>query len=405
MAGILEGIRVVEMGHVIAVPAAGATFADWGAEVIKVEPLTGELLRGWTRTAGVSRVLRFYYGDVNWNFLLHNRNKKSLAVDLKREPGRAILYKLVQESDIFLSNYELAALKSLKLEYETLSQLNPRIVYGVLTGYGTAGPDKDERGFDYAAAWARAGTMSVIGEQGAPPPPQRGGMLDRVTAAQIVAGTLAAIIHRDKTGKGQQLEFSLYHTGVWTIAEDIQSALVGTPFPRQDRTRAHNPLWNTYRAEDDRWFQLVMARPDSWPGFCKAMEITELENDPRFDTAEMRQQHCEELVRILDEIFATRTGDEWERLFRENDFIYGRVQSLTEVTTDPQATANDFFAELDHPVGGPMKLVNTPVKFCQDPASVRAPAPELGQHTEEILLDLGYNWEDISQLKEQEVIL
>ena len=247
--------------------------------------------------------------------------------------------------------------------------------------------------------------MSVIGEQGAPPPPQRGGMLDRVTAAHIVAGTLAAIIHRDKTGKGQQLEFSLYHTGVWTIAEDIQSALVGTPFPRQDRTRAHNPLWNTYRAKDDRWFQLVMARPDSWPGFCKAMEITELENDPRFDTVETREQHCEELIRILDKIFATRTGDEWERLFRENDFIYGRVQSLTEVTTDPQAIANDFFAELDHPVGGPMKLVNTPVKFCQDPASVRAPAPELGQHTEEILLDLGYSWEDISQLKEQGVIL
>lgn len=388
------------MGHVVAIPAAGATLADWGAEVIKVEPLTGEMYRGLVRSQAVDTP------PVNWRIQLLNRNKRGLALDLKQKSGRDILYQLVQKADVFMSNYELSSLKKLKMDYATLSKINPRLIYGVLTGYGSVGPDKDERGFDYAAAWARSGIMHLMAEPEGIPIPQRGGMMDRVVASHAVAGILAALLHREKTGKGQELEFSLYHTGVWTLAEDIQAALAGFPLGRHDRTRAGNPLWNSYRAGDDRWFWLAMLQSDpSWPDFCRAIERPELENDPRFNSRETRSENCEELIRILDEVLASRNRQEWEKRFRENNCIYGRVETPVEVITDPQAVANGFFAEIHHPAVGEMKLVATPVKFRQNPASVRTPAPEVGQHTEEILLDLGYSWDDIARLKEQGVIL
>jgi len=217
---------------------------------------------------------------------------------------------------------------------------------------------------------------------------------------------LAALLYREKTGKGQKLEFSLYHSGVWTLATDIQGALMGQPLLKNDRTKELNPLYNTYRTKNDRWLLLVMLRSSiHWPHFCRAMGRPELENDPRFNTSEAREQHCKELIRILDEVFASRDMEEWEKHLRQNNCIYGRIQTPAEVTVDPQALANDFFTEIHHPIGGEIKLVTTPVNFFQNPASIRTPAPELGQHTEETLLDLGYSCDDIAQLKEQEVIL
>jgi len=400
MGGVLEGVRVLDMGHVVAVPAAGATMADWGADVLKIEPLTGEMARGL-----IGRLIEMSGSDFNWYIQLLNRNKKGLALDLKTGSGRDILYKLVERSDVFMSNYEVSTLMKLKADYDTLRQINPRLIYGVLTGYGTVGPDKDERGFDYAAAWARSGAQHMIGEPGSIPAPQRGGMMDRVVGAHIVAGVSAALFHREKTGKGQKLEFSLYHTGVWTLAEDIQPALVGTPLSKHEHAKAGNPLWNNYRTKDDRWFWLAMLQSEpSWPDFCRTIGRPDLENAPRFNSMEARAENCEELIRIIDEILASKTMKQWERIFRKNNIIYGRVATPLEVTTDPQALANGFFADLHHPATD-VKVVTTPVKFSQNPASVRAPAPEIGQHTEEVLLDLGYSWEDIAQLKERGVIL
>ena len=407
MAGVLEGIRVLDMGHVVAVPAAGATLADWGADVLKIEPLTGEMARGVRRRRRVDKEP----GDeedipqINSYVQLLNRNKRGLAVNLKTEPGRDILYKLVREYDVFMSNYEASALKNLKVDYESLSKINPRLVYGILTGYGTVGPDRNERGFDYAAAWARSGAMYMMGEPGCIPPPQRGGMMDRVVGAHIVGGIAAALLHRERTGEGQKLEFSLYHAGVWTLAEDIQPALMGTPLPKHERAKSPNPLWNSYRTKDDKWFWLAMLQPDlSWHDFCQAIERPELENDPKFMSREARTANCEELIHIIDEILITRTRKQWERIFRKHNVIYGRVASPTEVVNDPQAEANGFFPDLHHP-DFEMRIVATPVKFCQNPASVRGPAPEIGQHNEEVLLELGYDWENISELKEQGVIL
>ncbi len=406
MSGVLEGLRVVSMEHMEAIPVATLWMADWGAEVIKIEPPTGDMFRWTTRTHGTSPSIEPGSSDITWSFQLLNRNKKSMAINLKTVPGREILYKLIEKADIFTSNYESGALKNLKADYDTLSKINPGLIYATISGYGTAGPDCDQRGFDHAAGWARSGMQYSIGEPGSIPSRLPAGMIDRGMAApQLLSGIMAALFHREKTGEGQKLEVSLFHSGVWSMALIIQNDLVGTPMPKGNRTRAQNPLYNVYRTSDDRWLQLSMIQPDpSWPAFCRAIERPELENDPRFNTAEARGQNCEELIRIIDEVLATRTQKEWDERCREYDLIYSRVQSTSEVINDPQALANNFFVDLPHPAGQ-VKVVATPVKFHQNPASVRTPAPKIGQDNEFILNDMGYSEEDIVRLKRQGAIL
>ena len=401
MAGILEGIKVISMGQIVAIPAASSVMADWGADVIKLEPLTGEMHRGLQRAQGVDNT-----GQINWILQVLNRNSKGLAIDLKKEQGRDVVYKLVQKTDIFLSNYERNSIRRLGLDYTTLSQINPRLIYGFVSGYGPVGPDKDERGYDYTAGWARSGMMYMIGEPGTPPAPQRAGMIDSAAAAHLVGGICAALLKRDQTGRGQEMEISLFHTAAWALCMDIQISMGGRVPVKHDRTKAENPLWNTYRTKDDRWFWLAMLQPDpAWPGFCQAIDKPELETDSRFNTIDARRQNCTDLIHIIEKVLATRTMSDWETLFRKYNCIYGRVQTPMEVTTDPQALANDFFADVDYPGQGSIKLLTSPLIFRDYPATIRTRAPELGEHTEEILLDLGYTWDEIGRLKEQGVIL
>ncbi len=400
MPGVLEGIKVLSMGQIVAIPAASSTMADWGAEVIKLEPLTGEMHRGLKRAQSVDT------GKINWVMQVLNRNKKGIAIDLSQEAGREIVYKLVQESDVFMSNYKRSSVKKLKLDYDTFHRINPRLIYAFVSGYGAVGPDRDERGYDFTAGWARSGMMDLIGEPGTPPAPQRVGMIDSVAGAHIVSAVCAALLEREKTGRGQEIEVSLYHAAVWSLAVDIQGTLAGNEPVKHDRTKAQNPVWNSYQTSDNRWFWLAMLQSDpAWPGFCRAIEKPELENDPRFDDLESRRENCEELIRIIESVLATKTMAEWEERFKENNCMYGRVQTPVEVTNDPQALANDFFVEVEHPGAGKIKLVTTPVKFSDNPASLRTTCPELGQHNEEIILELGYNWDDIARFKEQGVIL
>ncbi|MDD4858986.1 MAG: CoA transferase [Dehalococcoidales bacterium] len=406
MAGILEGVKVLEMGHVVVVPAAAATMGDWGADVLKVEPLTGDMARGFKSIEKVSPYIRKNGAEISWYFTYLNRNKRSIALNLKSPAGREVFDKLIMTYDVFMSNYQVSSLERMNLDYATLSKINPRLIYSIVTGYGSKGPDKDERGFDHTAAWARSGIQHALAEPGVPPPMERGGMMDRVTGAHELSGIMAALYYREKTGKGQALEVSLYHAAVWTVSEDIQAALLGTPLPQKDRTKAENPLFNYYRTKEGRYFQLAMLQSDvQWPGFCQAIGRTEWQNDPRFKDMDIRGVNSRELIKMLDEIFITKTRPEWEQLFKTNDCIYGRIEKPDEVVQDPQAFANDFFGEVQHPAIGPIKLVNTPVRFTQNPGSLRLPAPEVGQHTEEVLLEFGYNWDDIGKLKEQGVIL
>jgi crotonobetainyl-CoA:carnitine CoA-transferase CaiB-like acyl-CoA transferase len=400
LSGVLEGIKVLSMGQVVAIPAASSVLADWGAEVIKLEPLQGEQSRG-TMRVGNADLTR-----INWIIQVLNRNQKGLAVDLKQPEGQAVVHQLIQKCDVFLSNYEISAIRKLKLDYATLSQINPRLVYAVISGYGPVGPDKDERGYDFSAGWARSGMMYLIGEEGQAPVPPRPGLVDSISGSYVVAGVLAALLKRSQTGHGQEIDVSLYHTAVWTIAIDSQLALSGATPQKFNHARTNNPLWNNYRTKDNRWFWLAMLAPDpTWPDFCLALEHPEWKNDPRFDTMEHRAENNQEMVRLIDTILATRTMAEWEERFRAYKVIYGRVQSPAEVVADPQAAAGNFAAEVEIPGAGMRKMVTTPVDFHETPASIRSPAPEIGQHTEEILLDLGYDWQEIATLKEKRVIL
>jgi crotonobetainyl-CoA:carnitine CoA-transferase CaiB-like acyl-CoA transferase len=406
MAGVLEGLKVIAMEHMEAIPVASLWMADWGADVIKLEPLTGDMFRGLKGAHGMTTEIELSGVMVNWTFQLFNRNKKSVAVNLKTEEGAELLNKLVEQADVFMSNYELDSLKKLKADYRTLSKINPGLVYATISGYGSEGPDSWQRGFDHAAGWARTGMQYMIGEPGSAPPRLRGGMIDRgVAAPHCLAGILAALLHKEKTGKGQELEVSLFHSGIWTLALDIEASLVGITAIKDDRTKAKNPLYNVYRCGDNRWFQMSMLQSDPvWPGFCRAIEKPELENDPRFSSMEAREDNCEELIRIIDEKMATADSDKWEQAFKDNDLIYAKVQSPTEVSTDPQAIANNIYTDLPHPQGS-FKTINTPVKFKQNPAEIKTSAPEVGQDTELTLIEMGYDWEQIARLKEKGVIL
>ena len=406
MSGVLEGVKVVSMELMEATPAASVWLADWGADVIKLEPLTGDQFRGTPGVrAGATWVDLRGGVRVNPRFQLLNRNKRSIAVDLKQQIGKEVAYRLVKQADVFMSNNELGALDKLQMDFETLRRINPRIIYAFVNAYGTEGPDKDGPGYDRVSAWARAGFQYAIGEPGSVPPSQRSGMMDRTVASHLVAGVLAALLHRERTGEGQKLGISLYHSAVWTLGGDIQMALTGKPLPKDDRTKAANPLWSSFCCGDGRWLCLGMLRPDPyWGRFCEAIGRPDLEHDPRFSDSDKRTQNCQELVRILDELFATKDVADWEERCREYDLIYSRVQSPTEVTTDAQALANEFFVDLRHPAG-PMQLIASPVKFFQNPASVRSPAPEIGQNTEEILADIGYGHEEIALMKDRKIIL
>lgn len=405
MSGLLEGLRVVAMEHMEAIPAASVWLADWGAEVIKVEPLTGDMWRGTARAQGQSTGVQVGVANIQYTFQILNRNKKSLAIDLKSDAGKEAMYKLVKGTDIFMTNYEAAALKNLKMTYDVFSQINPGIIYCFFSGYGTKGPLKDEGGYDRVAAWARAGFQYLIGEPGSVPPMQRGGMMDRTAAPHAVAAVMAALVHKLKTGEGQQIEINLYHSAVWTLALDIAGALIGRPMAQLPRTEQQNPLWNFYRCKDGRWISLGMLRSDRyWSNFCKAIGKPELDKDPRFIDMNARRENCVELIKILDEFFGALTIEEAEKVLSGYDFIYSRIQSPEEVVKDPQALANDFFADLHHPTVK-MQTIATPVKFIQNPAEIKWSAPEIGQNTEELLLELGYTWEDIARFKEQGVIL
>lgn len=406
MSGVLDGMKVLEMGHVVAIPAATAAMADWGAKVIKIEPLTGDMSRGILSYFTDEEKARLNDPNyINWYYHVLNRGKRGIALNLKTKAGKEILNRLTKWADIFLTNYETGTLDKLGADYDSMSTINPRLVYGLLTGYGTLGPDKDERGFDFSAAWARSGIMYMLGEPGSIPSPQRGGMMDRVSGAHLLGGVLAAIYHRDRTGHGQKVEISLYQAAVWTLSEDIQPTVLGYPPDKFERAKARSPLWNSYRTMDGKWFWAAMLQPElSWGDFCRVMGHPEWENDPKYNTREARFWSREELIKKIDDIVITKTLKEWEAIFRGTKVIYGKVLTPLEVVNDPQAMVNDFFVDLHHPTSNAM-TVATPVKFDQNPSEVRTPAPEIGQHTEEVLLEHGYTWEDIAQLKESGVIL
>lgn len=383
MAGPVEGVKVVELGVWVAGPAAGGILADWGADVIKIEPPTGDPARMFGRMLGCDMGL-------NPPFEMDNRSKRSVVLDLGTDAGRATAFELLAGADVFLTNVRPGALQRLGLDYEAVSAANPRLVYGLITGYGESGPDADRAAFDVAAFWSRAGVAHLLTRPGETPPFQRGGMGDHSAGMTMAAAVCAALLARERTGAGQLVTTSLYRQGAYTVSFDLNTYLMsGQPIAIGQRESMGNPCMNNYAAQDGRRFWIVGLEPERhWPALCRAVGRPEWRDDPRFADARSRAANSAALIAALDEIFATRPLDDWAQIFAgEPDFFWSPVNTLEDVVADEQFHAAGGI--VDVPDGdAAVPMVATPADFHGTPWAPRSAAPELGQHTDEVLADL-----------------
>lgn len=400
--GPLEGVKVVELASWVAVPTAAAILSDWGASVIKVENVNGG-----DPHRGIRRIENIEISDINFWWELDNRGKRGVAVDIRKEQGGEVVRKLVKDADVFLTNVPPQSLERRGLGYESLIKLNPRLIYLSFTGYGEVGVDKDKPGHDITSFWARGGFMHRLKAPDGIPTIQPIATGDQISSGYIAGAVSTALFAREKTGRGQKVSLSLYHNAVWALAYEVQTALsTGMEIRWRYLDKVINPLWNIYQTKDGRWIQLACLQSDRyWYPFCEAIEREDLKQDARFDSHLKREENNVVLISLIKEVISKKTSEEWERAFRKHDIVYEKAQSIEELVNDPQAVENGFFAEVKHPSGRCIKLVNSPVKFSETPSSIRATAPELGQHTEEVLLELGYDWDDIQELKEQKIII
>jgi crotonobetainyl-CoA:carnitine CoA-transferase CaiB-like acyl-CoA transferase len=402
----LSGIRVVDLTIWQQGPMTTAMLADWGADVIKIEgpdaPDPGRSLVRYEATPG----------GPNAYFETHNRNKRGVALDLKRPDGLAVFYRLAEGAAVVIQNFRPGVAERLKVDYESVRAVNPTVVYCQASGFGLRGPDAGRPALD-PLAQARGGVMSVTGEPDAPPTRTFAGFADQVSAFQLALGIMVALYHRERTGEGQMVDGSLLQSVLGAQAFNISSYLMsgtyaGSPVPRVPRGLT-SPLWNHYRAGDGRWLMLGMAQVGRyWPPFRAAMEEATGELiGPGEMSVDWIRQHAVELmglIRKIDESFAQRPAAYWRDLFRRHDLLVEVVQEYSDIAADPQVTENGMLATLEHPVHGPLQMVAPSVNLSGTPAVIRTPAPEFGQHTEEVLLEAGYSWEEIGELRGAGVI-
>lgn len=396
---VLEGVRVVDWSIFQVGPFAGAMLADLGADVIHLEELgKGDRLRGLQSFLGLRTTLP---GGRHIHFEEHNRNKKSLAIDLRQEGGREAVYRLVAKSDVFLTNLRPATVKAVGMDYETLSRHNPRLIYASASGFGSRGPDAALPSIDIIGC-ARSGSMWGCSAGGDTPVLLTPGIGDRIASIHLAYGVLAALLARDKYGVGQEVKTSQLGSMIALQGFGIMPPiLLEKEYPRHERTRPGNALYNYYRCQDGRWIVVGMIEKRYWKPFCEAIGEPELAVDPRFATDEGRSQHRELLVEILDRVFATKTCGEWCELFKQRDFLFSPVNTYSDLAHDEQVLANDYITTWDHPVLGPTKFVGFPIEMEATPLTLRSAAPECGQHTEEILTEVcGYSWEEVADLRE-----
>ncbi len=403
MANALEGIRVLDLTIWQQGTYSTAMLADLGADVIKVEgpdaPDPGRGLGGLISPQSQGP------GPQNAYFESHNRSKRAISVDLKDPRGRQVLYRLAENADVFVSNMRRPALKRLGADYDSICRANPRIIYCIASGYGPNGPDKDVGSMDIMAQ-ARGGLMSVTGPPDGFPMPAGVPLADHIGAMGMAFGIMVALFHRERTGEGQQVDASLLGGQLCIQSFNITGSLFNNNRvnPRRNRAGA-NPTWNVYKGSDDKHFVIGMNQDRYWPGICKTIQKPEWLEDERFKTLRARMENAQALFQALDDVFATKTADEWVRLFTEADLLAARVNDYAEVAKDPQNLENGYIQEV--PVGeglGSVQMVGPPVNFSKTPAYIRHLAPQFGQHTEEVLLDAGFTWDDISELSEAGVI-
>ena len=402
---VFEGVRVVELAQFVFVPACGALLADWGADVVKIEhPVSGDGYRGLVSQG----IIRLSSSGVNQNMEMHNRGKRSIGLDVASAEGHELLLRLVESADVFLTNFLPSTLRRLRLDVDDVRAVNPRIIYARGHGHGVRGPDANQPAYDATAFWARGGLGATLTPPSMDRPiMQRGGFGDRTGATQLAFGIASALFRRERTGEPSVVDVSLLATAVWTLASDVLSALQGNfasaPVAGQSARMSPNPLVNNYRTKDDRFVSFMLLQPDRhWQDLAGALGRADLLEDARFADGAAVLANSAELFDILEPLLASRTLAEWREAFLGHHFPWAPYAEVPELVEDPQVVANGYLAEVEHD-GGNFYLPTGAVQFDEQPTALRR-GPEHAEHTEEVLLELGFGWDDITKLKDNGVI-
>ena len=382
---IFAGLKVVDLASFLAGPGAATVLSDFGADVIKVEP------------PGIGDPHRMTYkvpplpsAKENYAWHLSNRNKRGLALDLKSPHSGEILERLVKWADVLVVNFPHPVRKKLKLTYEDIAPWNPRLIYADITGYGDEGPDADLPGFDITAYWSRSGLLDMTRDAGAPPTLPVPASGDHATAMGLYSAIVTGLYRRERTGEGCYVTTSLIAEGIWASAVAVQAALCDAKFyPLHDRKNPPNAIFNVYQTSDDRWFLIVM-QPKDWPALVAAVGQPELASDPRFAEDAARAKNSAQLAAILDKIFTAEPLAHWHDVFERGRITYGIVKTAAEVTTDPQALANDIIVPIEGGSEHLTRTVSSPIKIRGVPKAPAFRAPELGEHNDQILSELGF---------------
>lgn len=393
----LEGVRVLEVAAWTFVPSAGAILADLGAEVIKVEPPTGDPQRGLKNMLNLSKDGPNPFNEVP------NRGKRSITIDLAKPSGREVLLKIAAVSDVFLTSYLPEVRKKLRLDVEDLRSANPKIIYARGSGWGSKGPMKDTGGYDLASSWATSGfaqrLVDSIGE-GAEPPPQPPAFYDLQGGNTLAGAISTALFKRERTGETSIVDVSLMSVGMWSMCPDLVSAPYMPPMIAK-RADPGNPVANWYKTSDGRWIYLVLLQADRfWGELCHVMQRPDLIDDERFKDAGVRYQNRHECVGTLDAIFATATLEEWKQRLEKFSGVWAPVITVQEVHQHPQVEPNGYLPTLTDNDGVTFKIVSSPMSFDDEPTVPQGAAPELGQDTEMILLEAGMDWDAITAVRE-----
>jgi len=400
---MLEGLKVIEMATYVAAPAAGAMLRDWGAEVIKVEPLNGCPMR------------RFFEGmksnvpiEGNPKFTLDNRGKKGISINTSDEKGADIVRELIKDADIFLTNVRPQSLESAKLDHESLLKVNPKLIYCSLTGYGLDGEEKNRPGFDVAAYWSRSGMAHLTQRKGEEPLPIRTASGDHITAISTVSGILAAVYERTKTGKGKVVETSLLRTGIYSLSSDMALQLKFGRVPStKKRDEQINPIFNFFKTKDDRWICLSPRAGGDYdlPKVVRALGKEEWLENEKFNTNQARRENAKEFIDEMDKAFSQYTMSEWGEKLDEQDLIWSPVQNLKEVSKDKQAIDSGAFSEVeDQDCEENYTTVSSPVRFHNSDDGPKGPAPKLGQDNFEVLKSIGINEDQINELIDRGIV-
>ena len=396
MPGPIAGVRVLELAQIMAGPACGLMLADLGAEVIKIE-----------KTAGGDDTRKFLPPDINGEsaaFMMMNRNKKGLALNLKEQEGINIFKKMVEQSDVVIENFRKGTLEKLGIGYEDLKKINPKIILCEISGYGRTGPYADKGGFDLVAQ-GMSGLMSITGESSDKPPMKVGAPLTDITAGILGAtGVLAALINRDKTGKGQRVDTSLYEAGI--VHTYWQSAIAGATGKSPGPLGSAHPLTAPYQAfkTKDNWITIGASNQNNWMNLLNAIQRIDLQEDDRFKDNNSRMKNLEALAPILQEELLKKTSNEWIKIFDEKGLPCGPINSITEMHNDPHTLDRKMVIEVDNKKAGKSKAIGMPIKFSDTNANTEIGAPNFGQHTDEILVQFGYSANQIKDYKDKGIV-